>query len=334
MCDRRLAQIPFTRPAYPLVCKSHVMTGSAAEALGPATTVEVADGVHAFVQPDGSWWINNAGFVVGPDDVIAIDASSTQRRTQALLDVIATTTGRTARTLVNTHHHGDHTNGNCLFTDAVVLGHRNCRAGVLAQSIGGLESIFGDVAWGELTIRPPQVVFDHRLDLYAGERPVELHYIGTPAHTTGDVVAWLPQERVLFAGDLVFNGGTPFVLMGSVAGAIEALDVVRRFDAATIVPGHGPVCGPEVIDTVERYLRLVQRVATDAVASGVSPLDAARETDLGEFAGLHDAERIVGNLHRGMAELTGAPRGGQIDILAAFTDMLTWNGGGPLRCLA
>jgi len=309
------------------------MSGDAAEILDPATTVEVADGVFAFVQPDGSWWINNAGFVAGTDDVVAVDASSTQRRTRALLDAIAATTSAPVRTLVNTHHHGDHTNGNCLFTDAVVLGHRNCRAGVLAQSIGGLEPIFGEVDWGELTIRAPQAVFDDRLDLYVGERPIELRYAGTPAHTTGDVVAWLPEERVLFAGDLVFNGGTPFVLMGSVDGALDALDVLRRLDAATIVPGHGPVCGPEAIDTVESYLRFVQQLAADAVAAGVSVLEAARQTDLGDFAGLHDAERIVGNLHRAMAELTGTPRGGQIDIIAAFQDMLTYNGG-PLRCLA
>ena len=304
-----------------------------AESLGPATASEIADGVFAYVQPDGSWWINNTGFVVGAEDVVAIDASSTQRRTEALLRAIGEVTPLPVHTLVNTHHHGDHTNGNCLFTDAVVVGHRNCREGVRSQSIGGLEAIFGDVDWGELMIRPPSVVFDNRLDLYAGDRLRELHFIGTPAHTTGDVVGWLPAERVLFAGDLVFNGGTPFVLMGSVEGALQALDVLRRFDATTVVPGHGPVCGPEVIDDVRGYLELVRDVATRAHAEGVSPLDAARQTDLGAYAELHDKERIVGNLHRAMAELAGTPRGGPIDIFSAFADMLTYNGG-PLRCLA
>jgi cyclase len=182
-------------------------------------------------------------------------------------------------------------------------------------------------------VRPPSVVLDDRLDIYVDDRLIELHYIGTPAHTTGDIVAWLPDQRVLFAGDLVFNGGTPFVLMGSVAGALEALERVRAFGATTIVPGHGPVCGPETVDDVVGYLTLVRDVAVAARRAGAAPLEAARETDLGPYAGWHDSERLVGNLHRAMAELAGTPCGGPIDIIAAFGDMLAFNGG-PLRCLA
>jgi cyclase len=318
------------------------MSGHSHDVVADPHTVEVADGVFAYVQPDGSWWLNNSGFVVpraladgaGADGVVGIDSTSTERRTRALLAAIAATTTAPVRTLVNTHHHGDHTNGNCLFADATVIGHRNCRDGVRAQVIGGLDAVFGAVEWGELQIRPPSVVFDDHVDVFAGDRRIELHFIGTPAHTTGDVVAWLPDDGVLFAGDLVFNGGTPFLLMGSVEGAIEACARVREFGVATIVPGHGEVCGSETVDAVERYLRFVRRVAADAHAAGVTPLEAAREVDLGEFADLHDRERIVGNLHRAMAELAGAPRGAPVDVIAAFGDMITYNGGAPLRCLA
>ena len=73
---------------------------------------------------------------------------------------------------------------------------------------------------------------------------------------------------------------------------------------------------------------------TTRTAAGLSPLEAARETDLGAYAELLDAERIVGNLHRAYAELAGADRGAPVDVLAAFADMITFNGGGPLRCLA
>ena len=303
------------------------------DTLPPPHTVEVADRVFAYIQPDGSWWLNNTGFVVGADDVVAIDATSTERRTRALLDAIRNVTPRSVRTLVNTHHHGDHTNGNCLFADATVVGHRRCRDAVLAQVIGGLDAVFGHVEWGDLTIRAPEVVFDDVLTVYAGDVRIDLCYIGTPAHTTNDVVAWLPEQKVLFTGDLVFNGGTPFMLMGSVAGVLDALPRLREFEAETLVPGHGPVCDPASIDDVERYAQYVLDLAVAARAAGLSPLEAVAESDLGEFGDWHDRERIVGNLHRAMAELSGLERGGAIDVLAAFGDMIAFNGG-PLRCLA
>ena len=114
------------------------VSGHAHESLSPPHTVEVADGVFAYVQPDGSWWLNNTGFVRGPDAVVAIDATSTERRTRALLSAIATACASPTRVLVNTHHHGDHTNGNCLLPDATVIGHHLCRDEVMQARIGGV----------------------------------------------------------------------------------------------------------------------------------------------------------------------------------------------------
>jgi cyclase len=101
------------------------------------------------------------------------------------------------------------------------------------------------------------------------------------------------------------------------------------------VPGHGPVfedAGP--VDATLDYLRFVLEVAERSAAAGLSPLEAARETDLGRFAGWTDTERIVGNLHRARAELGGAPRGAPVDIVTALADMVTYNGGHPLTCHA
>src|SRR5919108_3644277 len=79
--------------------------------LGGPETVEVSEGIYAYIQPDGSWHINNTGFVTGGGGVISIDTCSTQRRTRAYLDAVAAVTDQPIRTLVNTHHHGDHTYG-------------------------------------------------------------------------------------------------------------------------------------------------------------------------------------------------------------------------------
>ena len=87
--------------------------------------------VYAYLQPDGSWYLNNTGFLVSGTGVISVDATSTERRTRAYLDAIASVTGQPVRTLVNTHHHGDHTHGNYLMRGATIVGHERCREAIL-----------------------------------------------------------------------------------------------------------------------------------------------------------------------------------------------------------
>ena len=298
----------------------------------PPILREVSEGVFAYVQLDGSWGLNNTGFFVGTDGVLVIDTCFTERRSRAFVDAVRSVTDRPLRTLVNTHHHGDHTHGNGLLPAATIIGHERCRDAVI-QSGHAATGLFPGVEWGEIPITPPFVTFQHRLDVFVDDLAVELQFQG-PAHTTNDVCAWVPDRKLLFAGDLVFNGGTPFVLMGSVSGSLLAVERLQALGADTIVPGHGDVCGPEALVDQLDYLRFVQTVARDAVVSGAGALEAARELDLGRFAEWHDPERIVGNLHRSMAEERGLAPGGDIDLMAAITEMITYNDGRPLRCLA
>ena len=297
--------------------------------------VEVSDGVYAYIQPDGSWYINNTGFLTGRHGVVSIDTCSTQARTGAYLAAVATVTSQPIRTLVNTHHHGDHTYGNCLLPAATIVGHERCRDEVIAAGPARNTGLFEDVEWGELTVTPPFLTYRDSITLWVDDLRCDVRYVGTPAHTTNDSIIHIPDRSVLFAGDLLFNGGTPFLLMGSVSGAIEVLEqVVKPLNAPVIVAGHGPVCGPELIDDMVGYLRFVQDVARRGQQAGLTPLQAARETDLGGYADLLDAERIVGNLHRAYLELDGAERGAPADIVAALTDMVAYNGGKPLTCHA
>ena len=309
----------------------------AANAPVDASVEEVGDGVFAYIQPDGSWMINNTGFLVGRDGVSAIDACSTERRTRHLLSAIGRVTAAPVRTLVNTHHHPDHTAGNGLFEGATIVAHDNAREEMRTLGLPHNSGIWSDVDYGDLTLALPFLTFPDRLTLWTDELRCELLFAGGPAHTTNDVVAWLPEQSVLFAGDLLFNGGTPFLISGSVLGAIDVLEgFVRPLGARTIVPGHGPVAGPELVDEVLGYLRFVHDLAGRGRDAGLSPLDLARETDLGQYAEWTDRERIVGNLHRAYADLAApaGDRGGPIDFPAALADMVTYNGGRPLTCLA
>jgi cyclase len=234
---------------------------------------------------------------------------------------------------VNTHHHGDHTHGNWVFKpEATIIGHEKCREEVIAAG-HGTTALFPGVEWGEIRVAPPEVTFEERMTLWADELRVELIYMG-PAHTTNDIVAWLPERRVLYAGDLVFNGGTPFAMMGSIAGWLEALARLRALGAETVVPGHGEVCGPETFADQIDYLQWVQEVAKEGFDAGASPLEVAREAELGIFGDWLDPERLVGNLHRAYSELRGEARGTPLALGAVVPDIIAYNGGQPLRCLA
>ncbi len=299
--------------------------------------VEVSEGIFAYIQHDGSWCLNNPAFVDAGGQVIAIDACATERRTRAFQAAIAELSPNPVRTLVNTHSHFDHTYGNFLFSDeAMIVGHRRCREDVLRDAPDlpqRAPQMFPGVEWGEFQPAAPSVVFDDAMTLYAGDLELELIYV-SPAHTNTDVVIWIPDRRVLIAGDIIFNQGTPFALMGSVAGWRSTLVRLKELPIESVIPGHGPVSDASVLDDVDAYLAFVQESAKAAYDGGVDPLAAARDLDLGRFGEWTDTERIVGNLHRAYSELRGEVLGAEIDMQTAFGQMIEFNGGQPLRCLA
>lgn len=299
----------------------------------PPRVREVADGAFAYIQPDGTWWINNTGFLVGPDGVVAIDACATEARTRAFLDTIATYTDAPVRTLINTHHHGDHTNGNHLFGAATIVAHEKTRAEIFAAGVLDVSPIWPGVEWGDVRPAAPFLTYTDRITLHVGELRAQVEHFG-PAHTSNDSVVWLEEQGVLYTGDLIFHGGTPFLLMGSPGGYLEVLARIKELGASTLVPGHGEVCGPEQIDVAIGYTTFLLDTARRGREAGLDPLTLARETDLGEYAALSDPERIVGNLHRAYAELGGAERAAPIDVVEALGEMIAYNGGKPLSCHA
>ena len=155
---------------------------------------EVSGGIYAYVQPDGTWWINNTGFLAGPQGVISIDTCSTQRRTQAYRDAIAAVTGAPVRTVINTHHHGDHTHGNWMLPGATIVAHDRCRDEILTAGLPYFPGIFQDVDWGEVRVAPPFLTYSEGVTLYSGDLRCEVRYAGSPAHTNNDSIVWIPDR--------------------------------------------------------------------------------------------------------------------------------------------
>ena len=300
----------------------------------PAPALEkLGGGFHAFVQPDGGWGLNNAGVFTGRRGVTLIDTAFTERRGKGLRDAVAAASARPVTTIVNTHHHGDHTYANYLFPGAAVVSHHGCRERVIATGLDTCH-LFPGVDWGDLEIAEPTLTFADEVTLHCDDVPAVARYAGRPAHTNEDVYVWVPERRLLFTGDLVFNGGTPFVLMGSVQGLIDVLTELRKLDAEVLVPGHGEVGDAGLIEPQLNYLRFVQERAREGYAAGLPPLEVARRTALGEFAHWTDAERLPANLHRAYSEFRGESAGTVLDLPAIVADMIAFNDGRPLHSLA
>lgn len=307
--------------------------GTAPDRAPAPRLVEIAENVFAYVQPYGGWCVSNAGVIAGKRALTVVDTAATESRARALRAAVDGLPAAPARFLVNTHHHGDHTFGNFVFEgDFTIIAHERARTEMADKGLG-LKQVWPETDWGDITLRLPDVTFSDRFTLYLGELTLELFHVGS-AHSTNDIVAWVPEARVLFAGDLLFSGGTPFCFMGSLEGSLRALNSLRELGAETVVCGHGPLCGPEVIDTTEQYLLWVRNLAAAGLAAGVEPLELALQTDLGPYARLLDSERLVANLHRAYSEQRGVPPGAHLSSGPVIDEMIAFNGGRPLLSLA
>ena len=234
---------------------------------------EVADGVSAYLQPDGSWGWSNAGLVIDGDESLLVDTLFDLRLTADMLDAMrrATPAAATIDVVVNTHANGDHCWGNQLVRDAQIVGSRRCAeemaelppsllAGVVASPPDGptgelLLRMFGPFEFGDIEVVPPTTTFDDELTLVVGDTSVRLVEVG-PAHTQGDVIAHIPDRGVVFTGDILFNGGHPIVWAGPVANWVAACDTILDMAPDVVVPGHGPVCDTSVVAARARLLRL------------------------------------------------------------------------------
>ena len=101
------------------------------------------------------------------------------------------------------------------------------------------------------------LTYTEGVDLWSDDLRCEVRHLGHRAHTDNDSIVWIPERRVLFTGDLAFNGGTPFLLQGSVTGARHTVERLRALEPEVVVPGHGEVCGVEVLEACAAYLDFV-----------------------------------------------------------------------------
>ncbi|MCC6502743.1 MAG: MBL fold metallo-hydrolase [Deltaproteobacteria bacterium] len=235
----------------------------ASTALAAPELKMIAPGVFALVGGEGR---ANSGFVVTDDGVVVIDTQGPPELAMLLREKIKETTDKPVTHVLNTHYHGDHTFGNQYFAEAVIIAHENTRRALIDKDEAHrtmFKKFFGEDSLKGFSLTLPAVTFNDRMTLRVGGRTIELVHPWPIAHTDGDIFVWLPAERVVFAGDLLYNGRLPLLNDGGTAGALKALELITLTEASVLVPGHGPV---SVMGDVAGYRGFIEALRTEAGA--------------------------------------------------------------------
>jgi glyoxylase-like metal-dependent hydrolase (beta-lactamase superfamily II) len=246
----------------------------------PFVARRLADGVYAVPGDSGrgSEGRPNAGFIVTREGVIVVDALGSPRQGEYLLRTIRRVTRQPVVWLVLTHHHPDHHFGAIVFrrAGAKVIAHPDAR--VLASEAGpdalvadwtrvmGLDAMRG-FEFADVPDRPVTATDTLRL----GGRTVVITHPGA-GHTPGDLMVWLPAERVLFAGDVLVEDGVTMVVDGSSRELLRALGAIDSLNPRVVVPGHGalPRVPAELVARTRAYVSGLQADMRQAVDRGVS----------------------------------------------------------------
>jgi glyoxylase-like metal-dependent hydrolase (beta-lactamase superfamily II) len=245
---------------------------------------QIAPGVYAAIGDTGrgSEGRPNAGFIVTSEGVVAIDALASPQQGEQLAQAIRRVTPRPVRWLVLTHHHPDHHFGAVVFRrmGAKVIAHPDRR--VLAAEAGedaliadwvrvvGLDAMRG-FEFADIPDRP--VTGSDTLRF--GGKTIVITHPGS-AHTSGDLMIWLPEERVLFAGDILVEDGVTMVVDGNSSQLLKALALIDSLDPRVAVPGHGaiPRSPRELVARTRRYITALRTEMRSALEHGV-PLGRA-----------------------------------------------------------
>ncbi|MBA3773552.1 MAG: MBL fold metallo-hydrolase [Ramlibacter sp.] len=247
-------------------------------------------GESALGSPANRNFISNAGFVVTADGVVVIDALGSPQLARELMAHVKALTGKPVSHVIVTHYHADHIYGLQEFKrgGARVIAHRAAREYLQSDTAQSrLAASRSELApWIDAQTRlvPADEWLDGSRELVVGGVRLVLAHVG-PAHTPEDLVVYLPAEKVLFAGDIVFRGRIPFVGQADSGQWIKALDTLLAFDAGVVVPGHGPqsTAPREDMELTRDYLAHLRETMGRA-ARNLEPFeDAYRQADWSRF---------------------------------------------------
>ena len=232
-------------------------------AIAAEKLTKTADGVYSYVDtkkssPQNSFGAN-AGIIIGKDGIVVVDTLISSKEAKRFIRDIRAISKKPIKYVVNTHYHLDHTFGNSDFRrlGAVIISHMNDNKNMRTSSEVALKNAKGygltEKDMKGTKIAYPVLTFNNRIEIDLGNQKIELIYIG-PSHTDGSILVYLPEKKILFAGDILFTNYHPFIADGNIEEWVKALDYIMTMDVEKIIPGHGPISSKQDIEDMKNYL--------------------------------------------------------------------------------
>ncbi|GAO37462.1 beta-lactamase [Sulfuricella sp. T08] len=275
--------------------------------------VKINERVYALLGPMGLPSQHNQGYmvnstvIVGDQGVILVDSGGTDEVGQHLAKAIAKITPKPVTHIINTHHHGDHVLGNIAFKGAEILSSEQCRA--LVSKTGEewvqiMESLVGRKFPGTRPV-PAMVTFQEDSTSDRNLQGVKMRlWVPRGSHTPGDMMVYLPDDKVLIGGDILVNTTTPVMRDGHIRNWIAALAKAQDFKAATIVPGHGPLMTMADVVKLHKLLAGFYAGVEAGYKKGLSDSEIRNTLDLSEWKKLKEYEVNMGaNISRAYLEV-------------------------------
>lgn len=272
--------------------------------------------IHAFLGPlefptrQNQGYMVNSTVIEGETGVILIDTGLSDEIGAHLARHVARITSKPIRYVINTHHHGDHTFGNAAFPGARIISTEMCRKLLLqdeGQWLATLENSVGR--------KFPNTRAVPATEVYASKTRTDVTLDGVRmtfwapegAHTDGDLLIWLPEDRVLVGGDVVVQGIIPNFLDARVKLWIDTLEQVRQFPAAAIIPGHGPLMSLEDVAVLQRRMAALYAGVEAGYKAGLTDSEIRQRLDLSEWKSLRRFDQQMGgNINRTYLEIEAA----------------------------
>ena len=266
-------------------------------AVGDTEIIELTTGVYARLHEG----LTNAGIIIGDDSVLLIDSLRVPSFARDLIADVKRLTDKPVQYVIDTHSHWDHSWGNEEFPDSTIIGHANCRAEMLdleAREWWMNRVVSADDPWSEeakgIRVTPPDLTFDDKMSLHFGGRRIDLLYLGR-AHTSGDIFIHLPDDGLLFTGDVAQDRGVPFMLDGYAKDWVGTDTRLAEIPCERFMAGHGPIGAPAAITEARDFIITIVDGVEAAIANGQDRDTAAAAVTASmteRFGGWRGFERV------------------------------------------